>query len=181
MTEENFGLLMEFLSRFKADTADATRWARELVEAGDDRLTSVKRAKAIGIEPTKDDDDEPEQSDINVSRTFSDASGQAADFYHNVERDNHMPYIYRVIDPQGELYGFYSNNYNPAEHFHAELPGRVVEFQTDDVLRCKDLERASTDRRQRARNAIQDHRQSPLTSTPGKTETVSLVESIISE
>lgn len=183
MTEEHFALLMEFLSRFKDDTADAARWVRELVEAGDDRLTSVKRAKAIGIEPTKDDDDddEPEQPDHNVSRTFSDASGEAADFYHDVERDSHMPYIYRVSDPEGDLYAFYSNNYNPAEQFHVSLPNSIIEFQTDSVLRCKDLEEASPERREPARDAVEQHRASPHSNTVAKSETVSLVESIISE
>lgn len=50
MTREHFGLLVEFVARFIEDVDGAAEWAHDLVMSGDERLTSIQRANAIGAD-----------------------------------------------------------------------------------------------------------------------------------
>lgn len=50
MTTEHFEILMEFIRRFIEDPDRAENFARSLVSSGDERLTSIRRAKEIGVE-----------------------------------------------------------------------------------------------------------------------------------
>lgn len=54
MGPDHFELLVEFIIRFLDNENRAVEWAENIVREGDDRLTSVKRAKSIG-EPFKHD------------------------------------------------------------------------------------------------------------------------------
>lgn len=54
MGPDHFDLLVEFIVRFLDNENQAVEWAENVVREGDDRLTSVKRAKSIG-QPFKHD------------------------------------------------------------------------------------------------------------------------------
>lgn len=48
MLPDHFDLLAEFIERFFTDRDEAIAWAYGLVDAGDNRLTAVRRAREIG-------------------------------------------------------------------------------------------------------------------------------------
>jgi hypothetical protein len=49
MYPDHFRLLVEFIARFMRDTSDGMEFARRLVMDGDERITSIRRARKCGI------------------------------------------------------------------------------------------------------------------------------------
>ena len=141
MTHEHFHLLMEFLDEFMVDQENAIRWAKSLVNDGDDRLTSVKRAKEVGLKDLESPDLEyrdwtvrrgiPHEIESSPMNTMN----EAEQFYDDVRWDSHMPYVYTVTDPEGKNYFvFKTNNYSTNQTFSTG----EWSFNVDDVFRLYD-------------------------------------------
>lgn len=141
MTHRHFNLLMEFLDRFMIDEEDAIEWAKSIVHDGDDRLTSVKRAKEVGLKDLETPDLEyrdwgvrrgiPHEIESSPMNTMN----EAEQFYDNVRWESQMPYIYTITDPQGKSYFvFKSNNYSSDQVFESD----GYAFRLDDVFRIYD-------------------------------------------
>jgi hypothetical protein len=141
MTDEHFHLLMEFLDEFMMDEESAIEWAKSLVHDGDERLTSVKRAKEVGLKDVEMDD--MEYSGWSVMRGIPNSiesspmgsMNEAERLYDNVRWDSHMPYVYTVTDPQDKSYFvFKTDNYPSDETFQTD----IVTFDVDETFRIYD-------------------------------------------
>lgn len=107
MTTGNFELLMEFLSRAVHDRDAAVEWASELVYQGDTRLTSVARARSIGL-----DSYEP-PTNIDGLQVVRGKSPDTHNFHDFVYDSPAMPFIYRIHTEDGR---FNETNYMLVHH-----------------------------------------------------------------
>jgi len=156
VTPDHFDLVMEFMDTLASDGIDEARsFARGLVDDLDPRLTSVKRAEAIGI---ADQLDEIEQSgpSVDVGRRPA-GPGPSREFYHSVYTASDMPYIYTTEVDNQTMYVMTSENYTPADNpFEAD----GIEFQYDSVLDVESLTPVEDDEvRQTARDATEEYRE----------------------
>lgn len=90
---EHLYLIVEFLERFFADTDDAIQFAQEVLDEGDERITAIKRAEAVGM----DIESMPEIS-RDTART------DTSDFFYHVQESFHTPDIFYVQFDDGEFY-----------------------------------------------------------------------------
>lgn len=98
MTTGNFELLMEFLMRAIEDDGDAAvDWASELVYQGDRRLTSIARARSIGL-----DSYEPPTT-IDGLQVVRGISPDTHAFHDAVYDSPAMPFIYRIHTEDGRF------------------------------------------------------------------------------
>ena len=167
MTPEHFELVVEFLEKFKFESPEAARdFAQELVQDGDKRLTSFKRAAEVGVEGLAD---ETGMETPDVRRPLPNSRGQ---FYNAVKVDNSMPYIYVVDFEYGNTYyGFHSRHDRTFEV-------RGVEFDRDTVLKADNLTPTYGRLKARANDAIEEYRSS---STPSMSDTERRLKQIIKD
>jgi hypothetical protein len=115
-------VLMEFLRAFEQSTEAAIEYAQEALDDVDDRITSVQRAEAIGMDM---------ESVPTVQR--QEAAADPENFYETIESNWQLPQIYTV-------------NYDGTEYytFDSRLSGVMsvegVEFHTEDVLYADSLQ-----------------------------------------
>jgi len=180
MTAEHFGLLMEFLDRFSKDMHDAAQWAKGLVESGDDRLTAIRRADALGFKDLQLDFDQREYDTWSFRQRAApvDSFSEAYEFGDSVDYDTHAPYIYTVTDSQGRMfYVFWTHNYSEDETFENEgfsydlnTVFRVYEDGAMEETRLLDPEVG--------REAIEEHREHQQNS-PGHTEATKKLAEVV--
>lgn len=141
MEPDNFALVMRFLEILKSDgERRAERYARTLVENAHENLTSVKRAKAIGLTERVTD---ASIGNATIRRTPSPLNEESMEFWSDVRSEAYSPYIYRVTMEGeehtfngSEFYAFFSESYSDDEEFDAG----GIEFTPKTVLHAGSLE-----------------------------------------
>ena len=124
MLPEHTELVAEFLRLFEQNPDAAATYAKELLENGDERITSIRRAEEIGLVVR----------DMNeILRTPFEESES---FFHEIEEDLAAPEIYRASIEDGEYYLFDTELSSEIEY---EVRG--ARFTSSDVLRADTLER----------------------------------------
>lgn len=121
---DHIEILTTFLGLFDQDPEMAIEYAQEVLDDADDRITSLRRAEAMGL----DLDDQP-----RVAREPAEADPE--EFYQTVAEDWALPEIYTVeLDGQE----FYSLNTDRSWFQTLEAAG--VEFDPDAVIYADTLE-----------------------------------------
>lgn len=122
MDPEHIPILEKFLRLFEGDPEWAIEYAQERLDEADDRLTSVKRAEAVGVA----------MEDMPVlERSMADSDPEA--FYETVRDSWGAPNIYHVRYADDSFYAFESR-------LSGEFNVDNIVFTDDDVLRADTLE-----------------------------------------
>lgn len=123
MLPEHTELVSEFLRLFEQDPDAAATYAKDLLQDGDERITSIRRAEEIGLVVR----------DMNeILRTpFEDSES----FFHEIEEDPGTPKIYRASLNDGEYYLF---DTELSSEIGYEVSG--TSFTASDILRADTLE-----------------------------------------
>ena len=131
MTPQHFRHLMKFLNIFEDDPDAAEDFAKWCLRRREDEITSILRAKTIGV-PT-DFDSLP-----LVSRS---RHPETERFYNDVNRASGLPYIYRVTYEGQDFYAFDTANdeYEDREWRVGGFGYEPVEFTVDTVFYADDL------------------------------------------
>lgn len=117
----HFELIVKFLRLFEQDTEEAIQYAQETLDAGDDRVTAIRRAEAVGM----DIEDRP-----SVRR---EPAGGTDDFYQEVEDAWGLPEINTVEFGSDSFYLLESR-------LDGEFEAAGVTFQANDLLYADTLE-----------------------------------------
>lgn len=127
MVPSHISVLTEFLRAFEQSTDAAVQYAQEVLDDADDRITSLRRAEAIGM----DIDEMP-----SISRSMADVDPEG--FYETVESAWHLPEIYRVELDDVQFYALSSR-----------LEGGIeigdVQCRANDVLYADSLNPVETE------------------------------------
>jgi hypothetical protein len=123
MSREHLEVLVRFLRLFEQDTEEAIRYAQEILDDADERITAVKRAEAVGI-------------DIEGMPTIErEAAEQDPEhFYDEVSSEPFLPQIFRVDYRGTQFYTFETQMQN------VDFEYAGVQFSDDSVLRADTLE-----------------------------------------
>lgn len=130
MEPENVTILARFLSLFEQSEELAIEYAQELLDSGDDRITSVKRAEKIGM----DIEDVPQVEREPVPET--------ADFFGTVREGLMYPEIH-TVQHDGDF--FYVLDSQHSYVTGVEVGNEEVRFSANDVLYADTLEQADDD------------------------------------
>lgn len=122
MIPEHVEVLVEFLRAYEQSREAAIEYAQEVLDDGDDRITAIRRAEAIGM----DMDSVP-----TVHR--QEAGVDPEHFYDTVENDWTLPEIYCVEYDGNEYYTFDSR-------MSGEIEVEGIHFHTEDVLYADSLD-----------------------------------------
>lgn len=132
MAPDHIDILTTFLRAFEQSTDAAIEYAQEVLDNGDDRITSIKRAEKVGMDienvPTverRQDPNDPEN------------------FYERVVNAWHLPEIRRVEHQDTGFYILESSNYDDGTFMFDGIPvpangilyADSLEPVEDDVLR----------------------------------------------
>lgn len=122
MVPEHMEILVKFLRLFEQSPDAAREYAQEILDDADDRITSIKRAEAVGM-------------DIDTVPTVTRSPHpESEDFYMAVSDEWAAPEIYRVNHDDGTFYVFQTR----FEGGTFDISG--YEFSPNDVLRADTLE-----------------------------------------
>lgn len=127
MVPEHVEILTNFIGLFGEDEELALEYAQELLDNADDRITSIRRAEAVGM----DIDEMP-----TVTRSQPDCDPES--FYETVESEWYLPEIYTVVVNEEPFYLFESR-------FNGEFEAAGREFTQNDVLYANTLERVNNE------------------------------------
>lgn len=171
MTPDHFELVVEFLRRFLDDPDDAKRFARRHVESGDSTLTSVRRAEAIGIGESTDE----ELEDFTVRRS---PHLESSEFFWDVYESPETPYIYQVRIRGEPYYAFQSpRELSGGEERTYEVRG--IEYDTDTILDASNLDDIGDDEQ------LEDHIQyaldHPVPTSSANPQTSSTTDYLLEE
>lgn len=122
MVKEHVEILVNFLALFKQDTELAIEYAQEKLDDGDDRITSVRRAEAIGM-------DLDAMPDVRREPSPNDPEN----FYEAVATNWMLPEIQTVELHGNEYYAFDTR-------LTGEFEVEGVRFNSDDILHADSLE-----------------------------------------
>jgi hypothetical protein len=125
MIPEHIEILVKFLRLYEQSPDEAIQYAQELLDEGDNRITSIRRAEAIGmdLEGMPIIEREPAEEDPE-------------NFYERVADDWAAPQIYTVEYAGQTFYTFESR-------MDGEIEIDGVRFNTDDVLYADSLNQVS--------------------------------------
>lgn len=123
MSPENVGILARFLDLFKYDEDVAIEYAQELLDKADKRITSIRRAEAVGMQI----DDLPEIRREPVPETD--------DFFYEVYEHPAMPEIH-TVEYGGEPY------YLLDSRLACEFEADGIQFGPNDVVHAESLDSA---------------------------------------
>lgn len=126
MSPEHMGIIAKFLYIFEADPDVAIQYAQELLDDGDERITAIKRAEAVGM----DIDNVP-------SVTRAEAPDDPENFYSKVADSWHLPTIHRVRTEGTDYYILESE-------IEDTFKVSGIEFSDGDVLYADSLEHADS-------------------------------------
>jgi hypothetical protein len=121
MDGEHMEIVVKFLRLFEQSPEAAREYAQEVLDDADDRITSIKRAEAVGM----DIDEVP-----TVERR---AAEDSQDFFETVRDSWAAPEIHTVNHDDGTFYVFESRINDTFE-----IEG--VEFSPEDVLDATSLD-----------------------------------------
>lgn len=113
MDPSNFGVVIRFMRLFEQDPDNAIEYGQELLNNGDERLTSIKRAEEVGM-------------DIETRPTVvrEPAENDPDEFFQRVEGVWELPEIYHIVMPSADV---------DAEHFYAFDSRLNTTFQVGNV------------------------------------------------
>lgn len=123
MTPEHMEVVVKFLRLFEQEPDAAVQYAQEVLDDADDRVTSIRRAEATGmdIETIPTVDRQPSEEDPE-------------NFFDAVANDWSMPEIHRVSFDGQDFY-YFETELRPSYEFEAD----GVEFRADQILRADSL------------------------------------------
>jgi len=158
MIGDHMEILVKFLRLFEESPDMAREYAQEVLDDGDDRITAIRRAEAVGMDidgvPTVERDPYPETED----------------FFEEVSDEWAAPEIYRVNHDDGVFYLFESRIEDTFE-----VNG--VEFSRDDVLLADSLDRIEDDElRDDITRAYQRHGHEEIRETEATNELKKIVK-----
>lgn len=113
MDPSNFDVIIRFLRLFEQDPDNAIEYGQELLNEGDERLTSVKRAEAVGMDM---------EATPTVIREGADEDPE--DFFQRVRNTWELPEIYHIVMPDVDT---------DTEHFYAFDSRLNTTFQVGNV------------------------------------------------
>lgn len=121
---DHFPIIVKFLRLFEQDTEAAIQYAQEILDSGDDRVTSIRRAEAVGM-------------DIEDMPAFRRSPfEESEEFFEEVRDSWSLPEIWHVSCDDGEFYLFQSR-------LDTEFSVNGVEFRPDDILYADSLDHVS--------------------------------------
>lgn len=126
MTPEHLDIVVRFLKLFDYSTEKAIEYAQEVLDEGDDRITAIKRAEAVGM-------DIEEVPTVERERYAGDDS-----FFDMVRNTWAAPEIYHV-EYLGEHYYVFDSEID------ATIEAGPIEFHPEDVVRASSLEAVEND------------------------------------
>jgi hypothetical protein len=153
MIREHAEILARFLSLFKQDPELARQYAQELLDDADDRITSIRRAEAVGM-------DIEEVPAVRRSRAEVDPEN----FYDVVSEEWSMPEIY-TVEMDGDAFYVFDTR------LQANFAACGIEFSHDDVLYADSLETAAPEVAEDVRRAFGRRNQDEMRETEA-TETL---------
>jgi len=124
MIREHMEIVVRFLRLFEQSPDEAREYAQELLDSGDDRITSIRRAERVGM----DIDEMP-----TVQREPVTADSESEQFYQRVEDDWALPEIHTVEFGGESFYVFESR-------LSGEFEVMGIEFADDDILHALSLQ-----------------------------------------
>lgn len=155
VTVEHWEILAKFLTIFENSTEKAIEYAQEVLDDGDDRITSIQRAEAIGM----DLDD--------AGRVMNEQyGGDPENFYEEVSSSWAAPEIYHVEYDDEHFYTFETNldvdefaisnvEFNPNEIFWAESLDPVQDDEyAEEVQRVAERVRRNNTRETEATDEL---------------------------
>jgi hypothetical protein len=161
MVGEHMEILVKFLRLFEQSPDAAREYAQEVLDDADDRITSVRRAEAVGM----DIDSVP-----TVERSPYSENPEAAEFYEAVEERWTAPEIYRINHDDGTYYIFESR-------LEGEFEVAGVTFTDRDILRADTLEAIEdAERRDDIRRAYNRHGNDEIRETEATNELKKIVK-----
>lgn len=134
MAPEHMEIVVKFLRIFETSPEEAVRYAQAVLDSGDDRVTAIKRAEAVGMDIER------------VPQVGREPVADDGGFYQEVAERWDAPQIYRVSLDEDDYYAFESDFNGTFEVDGVEVGSDVVvhaETQTplegneaDEVLRA---------------------------------------------
>lgn len=135
MVGEHMEIVVKFLRLFEQSPEAAREYAQEVLDDADDRITSIRRAEAVGM----DIDEVP-----TVSR---EPHPESESFFEEVADSWHAPEVYRINRDDGDYYLFNSDMEGTLEIAGEEIRTNGVVFAgtlepVEDSERVNDIQRS---------------------------------------
>jgi len=134
MTPTHFNHICTFLRIFEDDPEQAKEYVMHVLQSKEDDVTSIARAKKIGV-PTDFD---------NIPLVSRSQHPQTESFYNDISRGSGTPHIYRVTYEGQEFYAFDTENEDIEQRTYrvGGVGYQPVEFGVDSVFYADDLSEA---------------------------------------